>query len=87
MVVDKYLCKCDNPECGMELTLLPHGLGNCPKCGTGRFRIVHPMAYETAERPIFSESAISREAAKMVAELETVLFAEAEMDKYGENES
>lgn len=81
---DRHLCKCDNPSCGLALTLIPTGLGACPRCGEGKFRLVHPLAYETSTQKVFSESAVNEYATKGIEKLEELLAAYAEMDKYGE---
>jgi hypothetical protein len=89
--VDRVLCRCDNKDCGLELTILPHGLGNCPQCGRGRLRPkepLHPLAYAPYKQErIFSESYIKKYFEEGMKLLEASLQAEVEMDKYEPDES
>lgn len=88
--MDKILCKCDNKECGLELNLLPYGLGSCPHCGRGRLRPtqpVHPLAYApTKSHKMFSETHVKKLVEECIAEIEEWLRIEAEMDKYESSE-
>jgi hypothetical protein len=92
------LYRCDNTTCSRQ-TLLPV-LGNheCPHCGRGTFRLLHPSAvleadefftdpnYESDEphsyKPKWDESAILREFEDGLKAIEARLQAEVIMDEW-----